>query len=218
METLGLFGGTFDPIHLGHLRAAAEVRRRTGIGRILFIPSYRPPHKATGGTAPAADRLRMVEIACRRRPGFEASPIEVEARGKSYSILTLRRIKALRTKARLFFIVGVDAFLDIGTWREYKKVLAESYFLVIGRPGFDLERARAVLGGRRRRSIGPLEEAGDLTGPAPPRTRIILTAIRALDVSSTAVRDRIRRGRSLEGYVPRGVAAYIEERHLYRGR
>jgi nicotinate-nucleotide adenylyltransferase len=215
METLGLFGGTFDPIHLGHLRAAAEVRRRTGIERILFIPSYRPPHKAADGTAPAADRLRMVEIACRRRPGFEASPIEVEARGRSYSILTLRRIKALRPRARLFFIVGVDAFLDIGTWRDYANVLAVCFFIVIGRPGFDLERARGVLGGRRRRSIGPLEEAGDLTGPAPPRSRIILTAIRALDVSSTAVRDRIRRGLSLEGYVPRGVAAYIRERHLY---
>jgi nicotinate-nucleotide adenylyltransferase len=218
METLGLFGGTFDPIHLGHLRAAAEVRRRARLDRILFIPSYRPPHKASDGTAPAADRLRMVEIACRRRPGFEASPIEVEARGKSYSILTLRRIKALRPRARLFFIVGVDTFLDIGTWHEYKKVLAECLFIVTGRPGFDLEGARDVLGGRLQGSIGPIEAAGDLAGPAPPRTRIILTAIRAVDVSSTAVRDRIRRGRSLEGYVPRAVAAYIRERQLYRGR
>ena len=218
METIGLFGGTFDPIHLGHLRAAAEVRRRTRLDRILFIPSYRPPHKATGGTAPAADRLRMVEIACRRRAGVEASPIEVEVRGKSYSIRTLRRVRRLRPKARLFFIVGIDAFLDIGTWHEYEKVLAECFFLVTGRPGFDLERARDVLGGRLRSSIGTLEEAGDLAGAAPPRSRVILTGIRPLDVSSTAVRDRVRRGRSLEGLVPRGVAAYIREHQLYRGR
>jgi len=218
METIGLFGGTFDPIHLGHLRAAAEIRRRTRLDRILFIPSYRPPHKATGGGAPAADRLRMVEIACRRRAGFEASPIEVEARGKSYSIRTLRRVRRLRPEARMFFIVGIDAFLDIGTWHEYEKILAECFFIVTGRPGFDLDQARGVLGGRLRRSIGTLEEAGDLTGAAPPRCRVMLTGIRALDVSSTAVRDRARRGRTLEGLVPRGVAAYIREHQLYRGR
>jgi nicotinate-nucleotide adenylyltransferase len=217
METLGLFGGTFDPIHLGHLRAAAEVRRRARLDRILFIPSSIPPHKAALGAAPAADRLRMVEIAVRRRAGFEASPIEVEARGKSYSILTLRRVRRLRPEARVFFIVGVDAFLDIGTWREYRKVLAECFFIVIGRPGFDLDRARDVLGGRLRPSVGTLEEAGGLAGPVPPRVRVILTPIRALDVSSTAVRDRARRGLSLEGLVPRPVAAYIRAHQLYRG-
>ena len=148
METIGLFGGTFDPIHLGHLRAAAEVRRLARLDRILFIPSYIPPHKAGGGAAPAADRLRMVELACRRRAGFEVSPIEVEARGKSYSIRTLRKIRALSPAARLFFIVGIDAFLDIGTWHEYEKVLAECLFIVTGRPGFELERAA----GRSRRA------------------------------------------------------------------
>jgi nicotinate-nucleotide adenylyltransferase len=218
METIGLFGGTFDPIHLGHLRAAAEVRRRTGIDRILFIPSYLPPHKAAGGTAPAADRLRMVEIAVRRRAGFEASPIEVEEPVKSYSIRTLRRVRRLRPRARVFFIVGVDAFLDIGTWRAYEKVLAECTFLVTGRPGFDLDRARGVLGGRLRRSIGTLEEAGALAGPVPPRFRVILTPIRALDVSSTAIRDRVRRGQTIDGLVPRAVAAYILTHQLYRGR
>lgn len=218
METIGLFGGTFDPIHLGHLRAAAEVRRLAGLDRILFIPSYIPPHKAGGGGAPAADRLRMVEIACRRRAGFEVSPIEVEARGKSYSILTLRKVRALSPGARLYFILGIDAFLDIGTWHEYEKVLAESLFLVTGRPGFDLDRARNVLAGRLRETIGPLAEAGSLAGPDTPRFRIILVPIRALDVSSTTVRDRVRRGRSLEGFVPRSVAAYIRQRQLYRGR
>jgi len=218
METIGLFGGTFDPIHLGHLRAAAEVRRLARLDRILFIPSYIPPHKTAGGAALAADRLRMVELACRRRAGFEVSPIEVEARGTSYSILTLRRIRALYPGARLFFIAGIDAFLDIGTWHEYEKVLAQCLFLVTGRPGFDLERARGVLGGRLRGTIGPLAGAGSLGGPAPPRFRIILVPIRALDVSSTDVRARARRGASLEGLVPRAVAAYIRERQIYRGR
>jgi nicotinate-nucleotide adenylyltransferase len=217
METIGLFGGTFDPIHLGHLRAAAEVRRKTGLDRILFIPSYLPPHKARGAAAPAADRLRMVELACRRRRGFEASALEVEARGTSYSILTLRKVKALYPRARLFFILGVDAFLEIGTWREYEKVLAECGFIVTGRPGFDLERARGVLGGRLRGDIGPLAPPGRLSGGAPP-PRDVLLPIRALDVSSTAVRARARSGRSIDGLVPPAVAAYIRERQLYRGR
>lgn len=218
MGTIGLFGGTFDPIHLGHLRAASEVRRKVGLDRILFIPSYLPPHKSGGASAPAADRLRMVELACRRRAGFEASDVEVEARGKSYSILTLRRIRALRPRARLFFILGVDAFLEIGTWREHEKVVAECRFIVMGRPGFDLERARDVLGGRLRRVTGPLAAAGGLASPAPPRLRVILLPIRGIDVSSTAVRDRVRRGLPIEGLVPRAVAAYIRDRQLYRER
>mgnify|MGYP001037333253 CR=1 FL=1 len=218
METIGLFGGTFDPVHLGHLRAAAEVRRKTGLDRILFIPSYLPPHKARGAAAPAADRLRMVELACRRRKGFEASAVEVEARGTSYSILTLRKVKALAPRARLYFILGVDAFLEIGTWREYERVLAECGFIVIGRPGYDLERALGVLGGKLAGDIGPLASPGSLAGGAPPPTRVILLPIRALDVSSTAVRDRVRRGRPIVGLVPPAVAAYIRERQLYRGR
>lgn len=218
METIGLLGGTFDPIHLGHLRAAAEVRSKVGLDRILFIPSYLPPHKSGGAAAPAADRLRMVELACRRRRGFEASAVEVEAREKSYSILTLRRVRALLPESRLFFILGVDAFLEIGTWREYEKVVAECHFIVIGRPGFGLERAAGVLGGGLRGSMGPLEAAGDLAGTAPPRLRVVLLPIRAIDVSSTVVRERVRRGLPVDGLVPRAVAAYIRERQLYRGR
>jgi nicotinate-nucleotide adenylyltransferase len=218
METIGLYGGTFDPIHCGHLKAASEVRRRTRLGRILFIPSYLPPHKAAEGGASAADRLRMVEIAVRRRAGFEASPLEVEARGKSYSIRTLRQVRRLYPRARQFFILGVDAFLDIGTWHQYEKVLEECFFLVTARPGFDLERARGVLDGRLRDEIGPLTASGPLDGAAPPRFRVLLAPIRALDVSSTEVRERVRRGRPLAGLVPPAVAAYIRERQLYRGR
>jgi nicotinate-nucleotide adenylyltransferase len=218
METIGLFGGTFDPIHLGHIRAAAEVCRKVGLDRILFIPSYLPPHKSGGASASAADRLRMVELACRRRTAFEASDVEVEAREKSYSILTLRKVRALRPEARLFFILGVDAFLEIGTWREYEKVIGACRFIVMGRPGFDLERARGVLGGRLRGIMGPLEAAGDLARPTRPRLRVILLPIRAVDVSSTVVRDRIRRGLSVDGLVPRAVAAYIRDRQLYQSR
>jgi nicotinate-nucleotide adenylyltransferase len=218
METIGLFGGTFDPIHLGHLRAAQEVRRLARLDRILFIPSFLPPHKSRGTGASPADRLRMVGLACRGRKGFESSPIEVEAGEKSYSILTLRKIRALSPDARLFFILGVDAFLDIGTWREYERVLEECLFVVIGRPGFDLDRAQGVLGGKLRAATGALADGESIGGPLPPRTRIFLLPIRALDISSTAIRERVRRGETLDGLVPGAVDAYIREHQLYRGR
>ena len=218
METIGLFGGTFDPIHLGHLRAAAEVRRTAGLDRVLFIPSYLPPHKASGAVASAEDRLRMVELACRRRAGFEASGIEVEAREKSYSILTLRKIRAQVPGARLFFILGVDAFLDIGTWHQYRRVLAECLFIVTGRPGFDLDRARDVLGGSLRGAIAAFPAGRRAGGRLPASTRAFLLPIRALDVSSTAIRAKVRRGLSVEGLVPPSVAAYIRDHELYRGR
>lgn len=218
METIGLFGGTFDPIHLGHLRAAKEVRRLARLDRILFIPSFLPPHKAPGTGASPADRLRMVKLTCRGRKGIEASPVEVEAGEKSYSILTLRKIRALSPDARLFFILGVDAFLDIGTWREYYRVLEECFFIVMGRPGFELDRARGVLGGKLRAAIGPLAGGEGAGGPLPPRTRIFLLPIRALDISSTAIRERVRRGETLDGLVPGAVDVYIREHQLYRGR
>jgi nicotinate-nucleotide adenylyltransferase len=218
MKTIGLFGGTFDPIHLGHLQAASEVRRRARLDRILFIPSYLPPHKKTGAAASAADRLRMVELACGRRAGFEASAIEVEAREKSYSILTLRKLRALSPEARLFFILGVDAFLDIGTWREYHRVIEECYFIVMGRPGFDLDRARDVLAGGLKAAVGPLPTGGAAAGPLPPHIRVFLVPIRALDISSTGIRARVRRGLSVDELVPKPVAAYIRDHELYRGR
>jgi len=218
METIGLFGGTFDPIHLGHLRAANEVCRQARLDRILFIPSFLPPHKTPRTGASPVDRLRMVGLACRGHKGFEASPIEVEAGEKSYSILTLRKIRALWPDARLFFILGVDAFLDIGTWLEYEQVLEECLFLVMERPGFELDRAQGILGGKLRDAIGPLAGGEGVGGPLPPRTRIFLLPIRALDISSTAIRERVQRGETLDGLVPGAVEAYIREHQLYRGR
>jgi len=218
METIGLFGGTFDPIHLGHLRAATEVLRRARLSRILFIPSYLPPHKKAGPVASAAARLRMVELACRGQAGFEASSIEVDARGRSYSIQTLRKLRALSPESRLFFILGVDAFLDIGTWRDYHRVLEENFFIVMGRPGFELDRARDVLGGTLRESIGPLVTGAGAARPLPPQTRIFLLPIRALNVSSTAIRERVRRGEGLKGLVAPPVEKYILDHQLYKGR
>lgn len=217
-DRIGLFGGTFDPIHNGHIRAAEEVQRAFGLDRVLFVPSHLPPHKQGGPGASPADRLRMVELACEGHPGFVASPIEVEAGGRSYSFLTLARIRELYPEAEVFFILGVDAFLEIGTWRERERVLAECRFIVTGRPGFELEVATSVLGGRLRTDILRIADRGPVDEDLLARARVFLLPIGALDVSSTDVRERLRRGLSLAGLVPSSVEAYIREHQLYLDR
>jgi len=213
---IGLFGGTFNPIHAGHIQAAREVRKAFGLDKVLFIPSYIPPHKESAGVAAASDRFRMVELACRGRPGFEASALEVEAMEKSYSILTLNKVRALYPEAWIFFILGVDAFLEIGTWHEYERVLAESLFIVTSRPGYGLAAAAGVLGGRLESRILRVRPRQAVDETLFARFTIFLLGIEALDVSSTEIRERLDRGMSLEGLVPRPVEAYITEHHLYK--
>lgn len=215
-EKIGLFGGTFNPIHLGHLRAARIVQEAFSLSQVLFIPSYIPPHKVTLDIASPQNRLKMVELALAGNSRFKPCAIEVEAREKSYSVLTLEKIKKIHPGSSLFFILGVDAFLEIETWKEYERVLSQCSFVVISRPGYDLDRARDVLGRRFHKEMyavssdEPLEERLFLS------FRIFLLKIDALDVSSTEVRRRIKNGDSLEGLIPQEVEAYIREKGLYR--
>jgi len=212
---IGLFGGTFNPIHEGHLKAAEEVRKRLSLSRVLFIPSSTPPHKETRDVAPPEDRLRMVELACGSNRHFIASAVEVEARETSYSIITITKIKKLYPRTWLIFILGVDAFLEIETWRDYRRVLEECRFAVMTRPGYAMEDAGRVLGGRL---FGKTLEVKEPVGPEDllfARNRIFLVPIRALDISSTEVRKRISAGAGIEGLVPPEVAEYIRERRLY---
>jgi nicotinate-nucleotide adenylyltransferase len=217
-ERIGLFGGTFNPIHLGHLQAAADVRASFGLGQVLFIPSYIPPHKTSADIASAADRFRMVELACAGREGFVPSPLEVEAHERSYSILTLSKVKGLYPEAWTFFILGIDAFLEIGTWHEYESVLDECLFIVTDRPGFDLGSASGVLGGRLRDRICRVPEGGPADETLFSRFGVFLLPIKALDISATDIRDRVRRGERTDGLVPAPVADYIRKHQLYTGR
>ncbi|MHB8095265.1 MAG: nicotinate-nucleotide adenylyltransferase [Candidatus Aminicenantales bacterium] len=213
---MGLFGGTFDPVHCGHLQAAHEVRTAFSLDKVLLIPSFTPPHKERAGMAPAADRLRMVELACAGEPGFEASSIEVDAGEKSYSIITLEKIRRIYPLSRVFFILGIDAFLEIDTWRDHERVLEECHFIVMTRPGFRFEDAGRVLGGALRGRIHRVSGAETIDESLFESPRIFFTPIRAMDVSSTEVRRRIRSGESVRGLVPDPVDEFIRARHLYR--
>lgn len=214
-ERIGVFGGTFDPVHNGHLKAAAEIGRRFGLGRILFVPSNIPPHKARAGMAPARDRMAMVELAVRRRSRFAVSALEIRAGGRSYSIRTLRRIRRLHPRTRIFFIVGADAFLEIKTWMEWRSVLDESLFIVMTRPGFSLAGARRAPGAAyadRIRAVGRTERVREEWFSA---FRIFLVPIEALPISATEIRRRVREGRPIAGLVPAPVARYVREHGLY---
>jgi nicotinate-nucleotide adenylyltransferase len=160
----------------------------------------------------------MVELACQEHASFEASPIEVEAGEKSYSVVTLKRISRLHPQARLFFILGVDAFLEIETWRNYEEILRGCQWIVMSRPRFSLESAGAVLAGKLKDKIRRVEKSDKINDDVLERFGIFLIEIEALDISSTDIRRRILRGESLEGLLPAAVEAYIQEKGLYHDR
>ncbi len=215
---VGIFGGTFDPIHRGHLRAAAAVRSRFKLDRVFFIPSNTPPHKRRPDMAPAADRLAMVGFAVRGRRGFEACAVEVRSPRTSYSIHTLAKIRKLFPGARLFFILGADAFLEIKTWREWRRVLDQCVFIVMTRPGSSLRAARAVLEPEYRGRMAAVRKTTDADAQIRAGRTILFFRTDALSVSSTDIRRRVREGRPITGLVPAGVAARIRSGKLYQGQ
>jgi nicotinate-nucleotide adenylyltransferase len=215
-ERIGLLGGTFNPVHEGHLRAADEVRRKFALHKILFIPSSIPPHKQTTDMASPEDRFAMVEAAVRGNPHYVASLIEIEAQEKSYSIITLNKVKNIYRDAWVFFIVGIDAFLEIETWKSYQEVLGQCHFIVTSRPGYLLEEARSVLPEVYAGQIFDLGES-ELVGEDLIRTfRIFLVSIKAIDISSTEIRLRIKQGQSVKGFLPEAVEVYIKKNKLYQ--
>jgi nicotinate-nucleotide adenylyltransferase len=215
-ERIGLLGGTFNPVHQGHLKAAAEALRKTGLSRILFIPSYIPPHKKTAGIASPEDRFAMVKLAVAGHPRFVASPVEIEAKERSYSVVTLGKVKAAYPDAWIFFILGIDAFLEIETWRSYQEVLGKCHFIVISRPGFRLTNARTVLDEPYTGWIHALRGGMPAGDDLLERFRIFIVPIHALDISSTDIRRRVKQGLPIRGLVPEAVEAYIKKRRLYQ--
>jgi nicotinate-nucleotide adenylyltransferase len=214
-KKIGLFGGTFDPIHCGHVKAAESVHNIFFFDRILFIPSYIPPHKESADVASAEHRLKMVELALSSFDRFFPSSIEIEARGTSYSIVTLNRIKEMFRQAEIFFLLGIDAFLEIDTWKDYEDVLEQCSFIVMSRPGFSLDEAKDILAEKYNQRMvevhGPIEKENTELFVH----KIYLVPINTLDVSSSEVRERVGQRQSIKDMVPENVEDYIKERHLY---
>ncbi len=211
-KRVGLFGGTFNPIHLGHLRGAEEIRESLQLEEVIFIPAALPPHKEREGMIDALVRLEMARLAARSNPFFSVSDTELKRKGKSYSIDTIRHFKGVR-QASFFFIVGEDAFLEIETWREFKNVFSLCHFVVMTRPGSKNERGPELPG-----SLSPFFRYDPVEGTWVHLSgnRLFLREITSLDISSTRIRGRVARGESIKYLVPAEVEAYIQERNLYR--
>lgn len=198
---VGLFGGTFDPPHRGHLAVANAVRERFALDRVLLAPAAVQPLKPGGAEASFAQRLRMVELLCRGLAGLEASAIDgPQPDGTpNYTIDTLHRLRAtLPSAAEIFVIVGADAFLDLRRWKDPDTLLREAHWIVVSRPGFDL----------------PALDALNLT-PAQ-RARVQILDDFANPVSATEVRERLRDHDEAASLVPPQVLDYIRAQHLYR--
>jgi nicotinate-nucleotide adenylyltransferase len=181
-----------------------------------MIPSYIPPHKGAPDVAPSSDRLQMVKLGVASYPQFVPSPIEIEAKGKSYSILTLAKLKQQFPDAAMFFILGVDAFIEIDTWREYKKVLEQCHFIVISRPGYDLNDAKKPLGGNYAERMVKVLETTKLDKAMLHPYKIFLLSIDALDMASKDIRNKIKMGKSIAGLVVEPVEEYIQINKLYQ--
>jgi nicotinate-nucleotide adenylyltransferase len=216
---IGIFGGTFNPIHSGHLRAAEIVQKRFLLDKILFIASYIPPHKESVDIASPLHRLKMVELACASYPRFIPSSIEIEAKEKSYSIITLEKIEKLYPETWLFFILGIDAFLEIETWKEYEELLNRCFFIVVSRQGYRLKEAKDALErlyGERMYEFSESEESVEIEKELFSSYQIFLLPIDSLNIASTEIRRRAKKGISMKGMVPEAVEAYIKEKRLYR--
>lgn len=216
---IGIFGGTFNPIHSGHLKAAEIVQQRFLLDKVLFIPSYIPPHKESIDIAAPLHRLKMVELACASYPRFIPSSIEIDAQEKSYSIITLKKIEKLYPKAWMFFILGIDAFLEIKTWKEHEKVLNRCSFIVVSRPGFYLKEAKEVLKGiyrERMYEFSESDERGEIEEDIFSSYQIFLLSIASLDIASSDIRKKVRKGISIGDMVPEAVKVYIKENKLYQ--
>ncbi len=221
-KKIGIFGGTFNPIHLGHLRAAVELREGFGLDAVYLIPSASPPHKDHGTLAPAADRLEMVQRAIARHDGLRASDIELKRTGPSFTIDTVCAFrKHLPEEAWLYLIMGLDAFLEIETWKSYQDLLHIIPLIVINRPD-----GKGRIQPSIDHAVANLLEHGSIKGyectmDTPcfkhcEKQPIFTFNVTPMDISSTAIRNLVRQNKTLEFLVPDAVREYIADQGLYR--
>jgi nicotinate-nucleotide adenylyltransferase len=215
---IGIFGGTFNPIHIAHLRAAEEVVGALQLERMIFVPSADPPHKADvpGDRIASAElRLEWIQLAIADNPHFEVDALEIERGGSSYSVDTLRTIAARLTPEKPVFTIGEDAFVEIDSWREPETLFELAHFAVITRPPTALSSLAEWLPDCIR-SVVELDPAGTTARHSKAGTWIRLIEIPVLDISSSDIRARLRSGESVRYLLPAAVEEAIEKSGAYR--
>jgi nicotinate-nucleotide adenylyltransferase len=211
--SVGIFGGTFDPVHLGHLRAAEEIREQFRLDKVYFVPAYIPPHKRTHKITDPATRLRMLKAAIRGNKFLRASEIEIKSGGVSYSINTIRMFE--KRFEQIYFIMGIDAFLEIDTWYNYRELFDHTDFIVMGRPINEKKEPKGLFPGDIGKEIRRLD--GN-TFEHRSGKKIHVQHVTQLDISSTEIRKSVGNGRSIKYLVPGQVERIIEEERLYKNR
>jgi nicotinate-nucleotide adenylyltransferase len=221
LKKIGLFGGTFNPIHLGHLTVAQEVKDGFDLDKIWFIPSATPPHKKRNQIAEALDRLEMIRLAIDDNPNFSVSDVELKRSGFSYTIDTLDYFKAIVTKdTQLYFIVGMDAFREIELWKSFKELFKAIPFIVMTRPGTldgDRQEKEKIINDLLVTTVSS-EYYFDSDRHAffhPDKQPVYLFEVTPVDISATMVRRNRNHGRSIASLVPTKVKEYIESKGLY---
>lgn len=207
---LAILGGTFDPIHIGHLRPAEEVRQAFGLARVLLIPAGNPPHRHRP-YADAADRLAMTRLAAAMHPPFAVLDWEVRKAGPSYAIETLSRLRRKYRDAPFYYIIGTDAFLRFDTWRRWEEILDLVHLIVTYRPGWAIPELPETL----KQAVQARETKDPAVLAASPGGRIHFKTITALAVSATQVRELLSQGKSPRFLLPDPVLHYIETHGLY---
>jgi nicotinate-nucleotide adenylyltransferase len=186
---IGILGGTFNPIHIGHLILAEEVREKLGLGRIIFVPAYLPPHKENSDIAPAEIRFAMIKLAIKGNKYFTVSDIEIKRDGRSYTIDTVRQFKELYLHDELYFIIGSDLLNYLDDWKDLSEIIKMVKFIVATRPGYPLEKIPSY---------------------------ISTIPIRAVDISGFEIRNAIKKNASFRYLVAESVFQYINKKGLYR--
>ena len=196
--TLAIFGGTFDPIHIGHLAIAEDARHALQAERVIFVPAAQQPFKTRTRSTPAADRLAMVRLGIANNPGFSVADLEIQRGGISYTVETIERLHHDHSQHELYLIVGADAALALPRWHAIERLFELCRVAIVARPGYRFDRA-----------------ALDDQLPAA-RSRIVTLSGPALEISGTELRQRIRAGRPVRYHLPSAVRAYIAEHRLYQ--
>ncbi|MBM4136202.1 MAG: nicotinate-nucleotide adenylyltransferase [Nitrospira sp.] len=216
---IGIFGGTFNPIHYGHLRAAEEVRERLEFNKIVFIPSGNPPLKNIE-LADAEHRYKMAELAIDRNPFFEISDIEYKSQGKSYTVNTIEELKEIYHGKTLYFILGIDAFLDMPNWWHPEKLITLIDFVVIPKPHFRfIELLTSPYIHEDKKTLEKLDafEIESCTLTLRNNRNIIASRLPLIDISATRIRRQVKAGKSIKYLLPEAVESYIISNKLYRG-
>lgn len=211
---IALMGGTFNPIHLGHLRVAEEVRERLGLDKVLFMPTFLPPHKADEMVIPAAMRLEMVRAAIEGNRFFEASDMEVKRGGRSFTVETLREMKSMDPSVEITLIIGNDSFNEITTWCEYEALFDLAGFAVVARPGYAVKKPGEVLPVELAAKFWYDPQAGSYRNSSGNSLTYLSATL--LEISSSDIRARVKDGLSIRYLLPEPVAEYIAKKGLYK--